>query len=188
MVKWILLIVLIALVVWIIAAYNGLVKLKNKCEESFSTMDVYLKKRYDMIPNLVETVKAYAAHESKTLEGVIAARNMAMNASSTEDRIKGENMLQGTLRSLFAVSEAYPQLKADTGFADLRNQLAHLEDEIASSRKYYNAVVRQYNSKIEMFPSNLIASAFHFNRRSMFEVNDPSERENVPGAVLSPQT
>lgn len=118
MVKWILLIVLIALVVWIIAAYNGLVKLKNKCEESFSTMDVYLKKRYDMIPNLVETVKAYAAHESKTLEGVIAARNMAMNASSTEDRIKGENMLQGTLRSLFAVSEAYPQLKADTGFAD----------------------------------------------------------------------
>ena len=96
MVKWILLIVLIALVVWIIAAYNGLVKLKNKCEESFSTMDVYLKKRYDMIPNLVETVKAYAAHESKTLEGVIAARNMAMNASSTEDRIKGENMLQGT--------------------------------------------------------------------------------------------
>ena len=179
MVKWILLIVLIALVVWIIAAYNGLVKLKNKCEESFSTMDVYLKKRYDMIPNLVETVKAYAAHESKTLEGVIAARNMAMNASSTEDRIKGENMLQGTLRSLFAVSEAYPQLKADTGFADLRNQLAHLEDEIASSRKYYNAVVRQYNSKIEMFPSNLIASAFPFNRRSMFEVNDPSERENV---------
>lgn len=132
MVKWILLIVLIALVVWIIAAYNGLVKLKNKCEESFSTMDVYLKKRYDMIPNLVETVKAYAAHESKTLEGVIAARNMAMNASSTEDRIKGENMLQGTLRSLFAVSEAYPQLKADTGFADRRNQLAHLEDEIAS--------------------------------------------------------
>lgn len=129
MVKWILLIVLIALVVWIIAAYNGLVKLKNKCEESFSTMDVYLKKRYDMIPNLVETVKAYAAHESKTLEGVIAARNMAMNASSTEDRIKGENMLQGTLRSLFAVSEAYPQLKADTGFADLRNQLAHLEEK-----------------------------------------------------------
>lgn len=179
MLKWILLAVLIALVAWIIGAYNGLIKLKNKCEESFSTMDVYLKKRYDMIPNLVETVKAYAAHESKTLEGVIAARNMAMNASSTEDRIKGENMLQGTLRSLFAVSEAYPQLKADAGFADLRSQLAHLEDEIASSRKYYNAVVRQYNSKIEMFPSNLIASIFHFTRRSMFEVNDPSERENV---------
>ena len=156
MVKWILLIVLIALVVWIIAAYNGLVKLKNKCEESFSTMDVYLKKRYDMIPNLVETVKAYAAHESKTLEGVIAARNMAMNASSTEDRIKGENMLQGTLRSLFAVSEAYPQLKADTGFADLRNQLAHLEDEIASSRKYYNAVVRQYNSTASWYQIQLL--------------------------------
>ncbi len=177
--KWIFLAVVIVLGLWGIFTYNGLIRLKNKCEEAFSTMDVYLKKRYDLIPNLVETVKGYAAHESKTLEGVIAARNMAMNASSDEERIQGENMLQGTLRSLFAVTEAYPQLKADTGFADLRSQLAHLEDEIASSRKYYNAVVRQYNSKTETFPSNLIASVFHFKRRSMFEVSDPSERENV---------
>ena len=179
MLKWILIGVAVVVILWGILSYNGFVRLKNKCEESFATMDVYLKKRYDLIPNLVETVKGYAAHESKTLEGVIAARNMAMTATSTEEKIKGENMLQGTLRSLFAVAESYPQLKADTAFADLRSQLASLEDEIASARKYYNAVVRQFNNKVEMFPSNLIAGIFHFSRRPMFEIDDPVQRENV---------
>lgn len=142
-------------------------------------MDVYLKKRYDLIPNLVETVKGYATHEKDTLEKVIAARNMAQGAATIEDKIAGENMLQGTLKTLFAVAEGYPDLKANTNFLDLQNQLKQLEDDIANSRKYYNAVVKQFNTKCEMFPSNIIASIFHFERKPMFEVESAEERQNV---------
>lgn len=167
------------LLIWVVIMYNGFIRLKNTIEEAFSTMDVYLKKRYDLIPNLVETVKGYAAHESGTFEKVVQARNMAANATSIEEKLKGENMLQSTLRSLFALAEAYPDLKANTNFLDLQDQLNRVENEIASARKYYNAVVRDFNTKVEAFPSNLIAGVFQFKKRPMFEVEDAQERQNV---------
>ena len=165
--------------IWVITAYNGFVRLRNTVEEAFSTMDVYLKKRYDLIPNLVETVKGYAAHEAGTLEKVVQARNFAAGAKTIEDKIQGENMLQGTLKSLFAIAEAYPDLKANTNFLDLQKQLQRIEEDIANSRKYYNAVVKEFNIKTESFPSNIIAGIFNFTRRTMFEVNDEAEREAV---------
>ena len=151
------------LVIWVIASYNGFIKAKNNVEESFSTMDVYLKKRYDLIPNLVETVKGYAKHETETLE----------------DKIQGENMLTGTLRSLFAVAENYPDLKANENFMDLQGQLRQVEEDIANARKYYNAVVKLYNNKCEMFPTNILAGLFHFDQKPMFEVETKAERQNV---------
>lgn len=172
-------VIVVILVIWLVAMYNGFVTMKNRIEEAFATMDVYLKKRYDLIPNLVETVKGYAAHEAGTLEKVVQARNMAAGAGSLEDKVKGENMLTGTLKSLFAIAEAYPDLKANTNFIDLQNQLQRLEDEIASSRKYYNAVVKEFNTKTETFPSNIIAGMFHFERKPMFEVSSDTERQNV---------
>ncbi len=171
--------ILLILIIWVIASYNGFVKLKNSIEEAFSTMDVYLKKRYDLIPNLVETVKGYASHEKETLEKVIQARNMAAGAKTLEDKVAGENMLSGTLKSLFAVAEAYPDLKANTNFMDLQNELRRLEDEIANSRKYYNAVVKTYNTKREVFPSVIIAGIFNFAKKPLFEVSDEQERQNV---------
>lgn len=167
------------ILIWVIASYNGFVKLKNSIEEAFSTMDVYLKKRYDLIPNLVETVKGYAKHESETLEKVIQARNFAVGAKNVEEKLAGENMLSGTLKSLFAVAESYPDLKANTNFMDLQKQLQLLENEIASSRKYYNAVVKTYNTKREMFPSVIIAGLFKFEKKPLFEVSTEQERENV---------
>ncbi|MDD2216447.1 MAG: LemA family protein [Eubacteriales bacterium] len=171
--------VVVLLAIWIIAAYNGFIKLRNMVEEAFATMDVYLKKRYDLIPNLVETVKGYAAHEAGTLEKVIQARNMAATAGSMEEKIIGENMLTGALRNLFALAEAYPDLKANTNFLDLQGQLQRMEDEIANSRKYYNAIVKEYNIKTEMFPSNIIAGIFRFVRKPLFEVSDETQRERV---------
>ncbi len=167
------------LVIWVIASYNGFIKAKNNVEESFSTMDVYLKKRYDLIPNLVETVKGYAKHESETLNKVISARNLAEGAATMEDKIQGENMLTGTLRSLFAVAENYPDLKANENFMDLQGQLRQVEEDIANARKYYNAVVKQYNNKCEMFPTNILAGIFHFAQKPMFEVETEAERQNV---------
>lgn len=160
-------------------SYNGLVKTKNQAEEAFSTMDVYMKKRYDLIPNLVETVKGYASHESQTLEKVTAARNAAMTASSIDEKLKNENALTGTLKSLFAVAESYPDLKANTNFMDLQRQLQTIEEDIANSRKYYNASVKNLNNKIEMFPSSIIAGMFHFEKKPYFEVSSQEERENV---------
>ena len=172
-------VIVVILVIFVISSYNGFIKLKNKCEEAFATMDVYLKKRYDLIPNLVETVKGYAAHEKETLEKVIAARNAAQGAQTIEDKIAGENALQGTLKSLFAVAEGYPDLKANTNFLDLQEQLKKIEDDIANARKYYNAVIKEFNTKCEVFPSNIIAGLFHFERKPMFEVGSAEERENV---------
>lgn len=173
-------IVLIAVILlWIIMSYNGFVKLKNSVEEAFSTMDVYLKKRYDLIPNLVETVKGYAGHEKETLQNVTEARNMAQNAATVEEKLANENMLSGTLKSLFAVSENYPDLKANQNFMDLQKQLQTVEEDIANARKFYNAIVKMLNTRVEMFPSNLIARLFHFSRQPMFEVGTEGERENV---------
>ena len=152
----------VIIVAWIISTYNAFIRLRNNVEEGFSTMDVYMKKRYDLIPNLVETVKGYAKHEEETLSKVIQARNMAMNSATAEEQMKNDNILTGTLKSLFAVSEAYPELQANQNFLDLQNQLKTLETEIANSRKYYNGVVKVYENKREVFPSNLIAKWFKF--------------------------
>lgn len=167
------------LVIVVIGTYNRFIKLKVKIDEAFATMDVYLKKRFDLIPNLVETVKGYAAHEKETLENVTAARNMAGNAGSLEEKFKSENMLSDTLKSLFAVAEAYPDLQANQNFLDLQNQLSRIEDEIANSRKYYNGVVREFNTAIQVFPSNILAGIFKFTARPMYEVGNEEERENV---------
>jgi len=169
-------VVLVAL--WLMVSYNGFIRLKNAIEEAFSTMDVYMKKRYDLIPNMVETVKGYAKHESETFEKVVAARNIAAGAATTQDKIAGENMLTQSLRSLFAVAENYPELKANQNFLDLQAQLGNIENDIASSRKYYNAVVREFNTKREAFPSSIVAGMFHFEKREMFEIA-AEQRENV---------
>ena len=170
-------VIVLIIVIWLISSYNGFVTLRNKTEEAFSAMDV--KKRYDLIPNYVETVKGYAKHESETLERVVAARNHAMTATSVDDKIKQENVLSGALRSLFAVSESYPELKANENFNKLQDQLQRLEEEIAGSRRYYNGVVNRYNTKTELFPGNIIAGIFGFKRKPLFEVSNESERENV---------
>ena len=179
MLIWIIIAIIIVLAIAFVGMYNSFIKLKNSCEEAFSTMDVYMKKRFDLIPNLVETVKGYAAHEKETLEKVMAARNGVQSAATVEEKMAQENVLTGTLKSLFAVAEAYPDLKANTNFLDLQNQLNLVEEDMANSRKYYNAVVKQFNTKCEMFPSNIIASMFHFERKPMFEVDSAEERKNV---------
>jgi len=183
MTSTIILIVILAvvavIVIWFIAAYNGFIKLRNNVEEGFATMDVYMKKRFDLIPNLVETVKGYAYHEKETFQKVTEARAAVQNAGSMEERVAGENILSGTLKSLFAVAENYPDLKANQNFMDLQSQLKKVEEDIANSRKYYNAVVKQFNTKTEVFPSNIIAGIFKFERKKMFEVEAEEERENV---------
>lgn len=180
---WILIGIVVAIVViiviWYIVAYNNFIKMKNNIEEAFATIDVYLKKRFDLIPNLVETVKGYAKHESGTLEQVTAARTSVANSSTTEERLQNENILSGTLRSLFAVAEAYPDLKANTNFLDLQAQLKQVETDLANARKFYNANVKMFNTKLQTFPTNLIAKKFNFTKQPMFEVSNEAERENV---------
>ena len=171
--------VVVILVIWLISSYNGFIRLRNKCEEAFSAMDVSLKKRYDLIPNLVETVKGYAKHESQTLEAVVAARNRAVNAGTIDQKIAGDQQVSNALRSLFAVAESYPELKASEGFNSLQNQLSRVEEEIAGSRRYYNGVVNKYNTKTEMFPGSILAGMFGFERKPLYEVNSDQERENV---------
>lgn len=171
--------VVVILLLWFIMSYNKLARGKNKVEEAFSTMDVYMKKRFDLIPNLVETVKGYAKHESETLEKVIAARNAAGNARNMEERMQNEAALNGAMRNVFALAENYPELKANQNFMDLQGQLKKVEEDIANSRKFYNAVVRDFNNLVMTIPTNLIASLFHFEKQAMFEVADAAERENV---------
>lgn len=180
--EWVLIAILgvaVILVIYLISAYNNFVRLRNDVEEAYSTMDVYMKKRYDLIPNLVETVKGYAKHEKETLTKVIEARNLAMTATSVEDKLKNENALSGTLKSLFALSENYPDLKANTNFIDLQKQLQAVENDIASSRKYYNGVVKTNNNAIQVFPGNIIAGWFKFTKKPLFEVDSEQERKVV---------
>jgi len=169
---------LVILVGYGIAKYNGLISMRNKIENAYAQIDVQLNRRHDLIPNLVETVKGYAAHESKTLEAVIAARNMATAASGPAQQAQAENVLSGALKSLFAVAEAYPDLKANTGFQQLQTELSSTEDRIAYARQYYNDNVRAYNEGIQKFPANLVAGAFHFSEREYFEADETS-RQNV---------
>ena len=177
--EWIIIGVVALLFIIVIAIYNKLVKLKTSVEEAFSTMDVYLKKRYDLIPNLVETVKGYAKHEKETLEEVIKMRNSAYNASGVESKISADNNLSGSLSKLFAIAEGYPDLKANSNFIELQNTLKSVENDIANSRKYYNGVVKNYNIKIQTVPSNIIAGMFGFLKMPMYELKNEVERENV---------
>jgi LemA protein len=169
--------VLVIIAIFVISIYNGLVRLKVTCDNAWADIDVQLKRRYDLIPNLVETVKGYAAHEKGTLEAVINARNRAMTATSPADKAQAENMLSGTLKSLFALSEAYPQLRAIESFTSLQNSLTQIEDTVQNARRYYNAVVRDLNTKIQQFPSNIFANMLGFKPREFFEVSAPAERE-----------
>ena len=165
-----------------ITFYNKLVRLRNTVKSSWSDIDVQCKKRYDLVPNLVETVKGYASHERTVFEKVTQARSMAMQAGSPAEMAKAENMLRDTLKSLFAVAEAYPELKANANFLQLQSQLQDLENNIESARIYYNAVVRDYNITIESFPSNLIASSFNFKQAELFQLEAP-EAERKPAKV-----
>ena len=169
----------VVLVLWGVGTYNGFISGGTKVDEAFSTMDVYLQKRYDLIPNLVETVKGYAKHEKETLDAVVSARTAAHSATNVEDKLKAESELSGALGRLLMITEAYPELKANTNFLNLQEDLQGMEGEIASARKYYNAVVRDYNIKVDSVPSNIIAGIFNFKKRPMFEIADESQRQNV---------
>jgi LemA protein len=171
------LIIIVVLVVFVISMYNGLVSLKVQCDNAWSDIDVQLKRRYDLIPNLVETVKGYAAHEKGTLEGVVTARNQAMTAEGPAAKAQAEGMLTAALRQVFALAEAYPQLRAVESFNQLQGTLNSIEDSIQNARRYYNAVVRDFNTKIAQFPSNIIANMFGFKPREFFEITAPAERE-----------
>ncbi len=165
--------IIVALVgVVAVAGYNALVKLRERAEAAWADIDVQLKRRHDLVPNLVETVKGYASHESETLENVITARNRAMTATGPAERAQAEGMLAGALKSLFALSEAYPDLKAAEGFRDLQRSLSEIEDHIAQARRYYNAVVRDFNTKTQTFPTVLVARSFGFSQREFFEVDE----------------
>ena len=170
----------LAVVIFGIAIYNKLIRLRNTVKSSWSDIDVQLKKRYDLVPNLVETVKGYASHEKNVFENVTKARSMAMHTATPADKAKAENMLTDTLKSLFALAEAYPELKANTNFMQLQTQMKELEDSIESARHYYNAVVRDFNIVIESFPSNIVASSFGFKQEEFFELEAPEvERKPV---------
>ncbi len=173
----IIVLIVIAFVV-VISTYNNFVQLNNKVKEAFSTMDVYLKKRWDLIPNLVETVKGYAKHEKDTLKEIVELRSSTYDNMTDDDKIKANEKLSTGITKIMALAEAYPDLKANENFKDLSNQLTKVEDDIANSRKYYNGVVRMFNNKVEMFPSNILAGIFGYKSKTMFEANT-NERENV---------
>jgi LemA protein len=166
--------IVVLLVIFVIGLYNSLVSLRNRIENAWAQIDVQLKRRYDLIPNLVETVKGYASHERETLEKVIQARNMAVSATGVEGQAQAENMLTGALKSLFALSEAYPDLKANQNFMQLQEELTGTEGRIAYARQFYNDSVYKYNTKIQSFPAVIIAGMFRFTEREYFEADDES--------------
>lgn len=176
----ILIIILVIIALAVVAMYNGLVRLKNRVDEAWSDIDVQLKRRHDLIPNLVNTVKGYAAHEKEVFEKVTQARANAISAGSgsTEGKMQAENMLSGALKSLFAVAEAYPDLKANQNFLELQRELTDTEDKIMAARLFYNGNVRDFNTKLQVFPTNLMASTLGFTKREFFEAAE-SEKENV---------
>lgn len=167
------------LVLWLIGTFNGLVRARNRVKEAWADIDVQLKRRYDLIPNLVETVKGYAKHESGVFEQVTKARAAAMGARTVEEHAQAENALAGTLKSLFAVAEAYPELKAGANFAKLQDELTDTENKIQASRRFYNSNVLVMNTKIETFPTNMIAGMFGFHKEQFFEITETAQREPV---------
>lgn len=175
---WVILGVIVVAIFWLIGVYNGLIRLRNRTDEAWSDIDVQLKRRYDLIPNLVETVKGYAKHEKELFENVTQARTRAMGAKGVEEKGKAENMLSGTLKTLFAVAENYPDLKANENFLKLQDELADTENKIQAARRFYNGNVRDFNTKIQIFPNNLIASMLGFKKYDFFEIEE-GEKEPV---------
>lgn len=170
--------ILILLLAYVFKTYNKLVKLRNRVKDQWSQIDVQLKRRFDLIPNLVNTIKGYAKHESETLEKVIQARNTYLTATTSEEKMAANSELSGMLTKLFALSESYPDLKANTNFLDLQSELQETENKIAMARQFYNDTVLSYNNKVEMIPSNIVASIFHFKTMEYFKVQE-EERKNV---------
>lgn len=175
---YILIIAVVVILGWLIAVYNGLIRLKNRVSEAWSDIDVQLKRRYDLIPNLMETVKGYMKHEEGVLTKVTQARANAMNATGTEAKGKAENMLSETLKSLFAVAESYPDLKASQNFLQLQDEISDTENKIQASRRFYNGQVRDFNTKTQVFPNNMIANMLGFKDFEFFAIDD-KEKENV---------
>lgn len=175
----IILVVVVLLAIILIAIFNGLVQARNKCQEAWSGIDVQLKRRHDLIPNLVETVKGYATHESATFEAVTSARTAAMSAKTPGEASKAEGVLGQALGGLFAVAEAYPELRAVESFTQLQTELSNTEDQISASRRIYNGNVQIFNTKIQQFPGAVLAGPFGFSAREFFEIEDPAEREAV---------
>ncbi len=169
--------VLFVVALWFIFAYNGLVRLRNTVKEAWAQIDVQLKRRCDLIPNIVETVKGYAAHERETLENVVKARQAGLSATGVKEQAEADNMITGALGKLFALSEAYPNLKANENFLALQEELSSTENKIAFSRQYYNDSVRTFNTKIQVFPTTIVAGLFHFQPADFFEVTDAAQRE-----------
>lgn len=176
---WIVIIIVAVLAFWLMATYNRLVTLKNRTDEGWSDIEVQLKRRYDLIPNLVATVKGYASHESKVFQDVTDARTRAMGAQSLADKGQAENMLSGALKSLFAVAEAYPELKASANFSKLQDELTDAEDKIQAARRFYNGMVRDLNTALQAFPSNLVGQWFHFTAREFFGLENEAEAQPV---------
>lgn len=172
-------VIALVIIIYLFSAYNSFVKLKNSVEEAFATMDVYLKKRWDLIPNIVATVKGYAKHEAQTLEKVIAARGANYQAMSEDEKIAADAEISRSIPNFNVLAEQYPDLKANQNFLNLSSELSKTETDIANARKYYNAVVKNYNNKVQMFPSNIVASMFKFTEKQMFAVDDSAQRENV---------
>lgn len=180
---WILLGIIIVFALWVILAYNRFIRLITRTKEAWADIDVQLKRRYDLIPNLIETVKGYASHEREVLQKVTEARTRAMGAQSIEDRGKAENILSGVLKSLFAVSENYPQLKANENFLELQRELSDTENKIQAARRFYNGNVRDLNIKIDSFPANLIAQFFKFQKTTFFELGKTEGAAREPVSV-----
>lgn len=180
------LVIILVLVVFLIFLYNSLVALQNKVKEAWADIDTQLKRRYDLIPNIVETVKGYMGHEKSTLEKVTELRAKALQSQNFEEKAEAENMLSETLKSLFAVAENYPDLKANQNFLDLQNTLKEVEEHLQLSRRYYNGTVRDYNTKLQVFPNNLIAKQFGFTSSEFFETKEEKQREAVQVSFNQP--
>lgn len=180
---YIIIAVVVLVVLWVIFSYNGFVARVNRAKEAWADIDVQLKRRYDLIPNLVETVKGYAAHESSAFENVTKARAAAMGATAPADKAAAENQLTGALKSLFAVSEAYPDLKANQNFLQLQKELGDTEDKIQAARRFYNSTVQDLNTAMQSFPGNVIASTFHFESMQLFELGDAESAAKEPVKV-----
>jgi len=178
-VLWVVLIVIAVIILAIIGMYNSLIRLRNRVDEAWSDIDVQLKRRYNLIPNLIETVKGYASHERETLEKVVKARADAMKAGTTAEKVKAENALSETLKSIFALAENYPNLKANENFLELQRELSDTENKIQASRRFYNGNVRDFNTKIQVFPTNIMAGMLGFKARDFFEITEEKEREVV---------
>lgn len=174
---WLIIILLVVIAVWLMSTFNGLVASRSQTKEAWADIDVQLKRRYDLIPNLIATVKGYAGHEREVFEKVTEARSRAMGAATTKEKGEAENFLSQTLKSLFAVAENYPELKASQNFSQLQSELSDTEDKIQAARRFYNGNVRDLNIKIESFPTNLIASIFGFQKREFFELAASEERK-----------